>query len=566
MLESLTIRNYAIIDEMTVEFMDGLNVITGETGAGKSIVVDALGLVLGSRASTDMIRFGVEVMEVTGVFTFDESFQRRDVPVDENDDVIILRREIRTDGNNRCFINDRPAALRTLKELGNRLVDFHGQHDHQSLLVVADHVTFLDGYGGFTSLTAEVGKLFNNMIRIRESIAHKVQAMEAKKRDRELYEFQLNEIENAKLAPDEDKKLEESIRKLAQAEDLKALGMELFHNLTEAEGSVSEQLGDLAKMIEKLVGTDPELKLSLERIEFLIEGIDDLACFFRSYGEKIENDSVLLAELEERLALVEWMKKKYGPTLSDVIKYSDRIEKELANVEYSEHELAKLDSELKDVESRLSHLAQELSEKRCEAAPRLVCEVETHLSELGMSGARLVIDIDKCDSAEHLEVDGRTIPLSKNGFDSVEFMISANPGEPPRSLVKVASGGEISRVMLSLKLSLIAAHSVPTMVFDEIDSGVSGRVAEAMGKKLRKLTEVHQALVITHLPQIAVMGDRHFSARKSLSGGRTFAGLVLLDNEMRQRELASLLSGENLTETALAHAKEMLASMNRTKN
>ncbi len=565
MLESLTIRNYAIIDEMTAEFAGGLNVITGETGAGKSIVVDALELVLGARASVNMIRAGASSLEVSGVFTSDKTVVESILSFDVEEGTLILRREVRDDGNNRCFVNDRPVTLRILKELGNRLVDFHGQHDHQSLLDVSEHVSFLDGYGGLVSLAHDVGSLYGEMLSIRGSVEKLKNTVETARRENELYTFQLEEIDRAKITPGEDNELDAAIKKLARAGELKALGWRIFQELSDAEGSVAQRLGELAADVEDMSEYDNELTPHLERMAELADGVEDVARFFRGYAESIDDDPDTLAEMEERLVLIERLKKKYGRSLEDVFEYRKKIHRELESAGHSGEELAGLELKLQEVESRLAGRASELSAKRKKAAPRLAREVESHLAELGMSGAQLIIDIQDCEGSEKVVLDGKQVSITDNGFDRVEFLISANPGEPPRPLVKVASGGEISRIMLSLKLTLMDAHRVPTMIFDEIDVGVSGRVAESVGKKLLKLTNRRQALVITHLPQIAVMAERHFSARKRVIRDRTLAGLKLLDDKMRQRELASLLSGETLTDTALAHAKKLMEARVKDK-
>ena len=558
MLESLTIRNYAIIDEMTVRFSPGLNIITGETGAGKSIVVDALELLLGARASSEMIRSGADALEVSGVFTADGVDIDGDLPVEIEDGVVIVRREVRADGNNRCFVNDRPQTLRLLKELGLRLVDFHGQHEHQSLLETPRHVEFLDGYAGLEAMRREVGERYTELSRIAARIEDIRRSMEQRHRDRELYEFQLDEIDRANIQPGEDDTIEADISRLAAAQELKALGWELFEGLSEAEGSVAERLGEFAARLESAANSDSSLQPWLEKMLELEEGVRDAADHFRGYADTVEDDPAFLAELEERLAMIERLRKKYGPSVEDVLCYRDRIKGELDAGAGSERELDELDARL--VAGRKSLLAQAsvLSEKRRAAAPELAREVESHLAELGMSGAQLLVAVEPCENGMSIDTSDGPVRISGQGMDRVEFMITANPGEPPRSLVKVASGGEISRVMLSLKLALTDATSVPTMVFDEIDIGVSGRIAESIGKKLRKLTERRQALVITHLPQIAAMANRHFSARKRIEQDRTLAGLVELDNDMRKREVASLLSGQNLTDAALDHARQLI--------
>ena len=568
MLESLTIHNYAIIDEMTVEFPGGLTVITGETGAGKSIVVDALELVLGARASVEMIRADAEELEITGVFTLDETVRSKGIPVEtqnltsiqESDEgLLILRREVRADGASRCFLNDRPVTLKMLRNIGDCLVDLHGQHDHQSLLLATGNVNFLDGFAGLVALADEVERLYNEFISVRVSIEKLKLQIEHARSEKELYHFQINEIDGAKISPGEDMELEREIQKLSRAAELKEFGWRAFQDLSESDGSVEEVLGRLTGNIEELSRSDPALVAFIERTEELTSGLSELAGELRRYADEIDDDPAALAVLEERFALIERIKKKYGPRLDDVFAYREKIGSETRGHEDLVQKLETLEFKLEDIKPELFYRALKLSENRKETAPKLAAEVESHLAELGMNGAKLIIDISGCEGGEELEIDGRKVTLRKGkGIDEVEFMFTANPGEPPRPLAKIASGGEVSRVMLSLKLALSSVDRIPTMVFDEIDVGVSGRVAEAVGRKLLKLPNNRQVIVVTHLPQIAGKALRHFSARKTVEHGRTRTGLILLDDDMRQKELASMLSGETLTDTALAHAKELM--------
>ncbi len=566
MLETLTIRNYAVIGELHAAFTPGLTVITGETGAGKSIVVHALEKVRGARASTDIIRAGTDCCEVTAVFTGEPGVLEGDLPVAPEDGVLILRREVRGDGNNRCFLNDRPVTLRTLKDIGDRLVDFHGQHDHQSLFLVPRHVEFLDGYARLAADVAEVRRLHAEVHKAKRDLADLAGASAADERERDLYEFQRKEIEAAALHPGEDTELETAMSRLSRAEELKTLAFTLFQSLSDAEDAVSTRLGELAGTAEEIARVDESARPEAERLALAIDAVEEAARFFRSYGEGIEDDPALLAEVEERFALVERLKKKYGGSIEAVIAYRDRIAVTLDRAARSVDDLTALEARVRSLRRDLAEYALILTEARKVAAPRLAAEVESHLAELGMTGARLVVAVEAAESGEPVEtLEGALMRVTANGADRVEFLLAANPGEPPRPLVKVASGGEISRVMLALKLALLDAAPVPTMVFDEIDNGVSGRVGEAVGLKLARLTEHRQALVITHLPQIAVMADRHFSARKTTDGGRASAGLVLLDEASRERELASLLSGAAVTDTALAHARELLDAVRRRK-
>lgn len=558
MLESITIRNFAIIDELDVEFSGGLNVITGETGAGKSIVVDALELMLGARSSSDLIRSGAESLSVVGVFAVGSDGDPGGLPVEPEDGVLILRREVRSDGSGRSFANDRPVTLRALKESGDRLVDLHGQHDHQSLLQMQEHIRFLDGFGGLMPLARETAALYDEYSALLDSIRSLRERIDSGRRDRELHLFQISEIEEAAPRPGEDAELHQRILTLSRAADLKMLGFEAFQELSEGDGSVADRLGNIAARVRELSRYDDRLAALGGEIDGLESAVGELAREFREYGDRIDDDPAALAELDARLELLEKLKKKYGPSLDDVLSYLARISAETEGTERLDIELAESEIRLSVLRDRLAECAANLSEARKLAGPRLSTEVESHLAELGMAGARLVVDIAPFDGGHEIASKTGTFRIGRNGLDRVEFLIASNPGEPPRPLVKVASGGEVSRVMLSLKLALAGTDSVPTMVFDEIDSGVSGRVAEAVGMKLKKLSETRQTLVVTHLPQIAALADRHFSARKIVDGNRTRTGLVVLDRAGREEELAALLSGGTVTETARAHARALL--------
>ncbi len=559
MLESLTIRNYAIIDELAVSFSGSLNVITGETGAGKSIVVDALELILGARASVEMIRQGSDALTVSAVFRVspDGLFSDLSVSPDE-ENCLIIRREVRVDGSSRCYVNDVPVTVKVLKSLGDRLVDLHGQHDHQSLFDVPRHVSFLDAYGGTSPLAETVARFFRELEKLKQSISDRERKLEQMARNRELHKFQREEIAAAELKSGEDQSLGDDLVRLSRANDLKALGYELFETLSESEDSLAERVDALAGRVSQLARYDARLEQFMARMDELSLTVKDIAESFREYAEEIDDDPAALNRIEERLAVVERLKKKYGPALEEVFALFETLGRESNDSEEMARELETRKRKRSTLESELFDRAGELSEKRREAAPKLAQEAEHHLAQLGMAGARLIVDIQPAHSGERIEKNGRTVMIGPDGADRVELMFSANPGEAPRPLVKVASGGEISRLMLSLKLALINVVSVPTMIFDEIDIGVSGRVADSIGKKMRALSRTRQVLAITHLPQIAAMADRHFSARKSIRVGRTVTDLVPLDHESRQVELASLLSGDKLADTALAHAKELL--------
>ena len=558
MLESLTIRNFAIIDEMTVEFHDGLSVITGETGAGKSIVIDALELVLGARGSTDLIRAGESELEVTAVFTNIGDGLFEHLPFENEDGILILRRQMREDGVGRCYANDRPVTVRTMKTIGDRLVDLHGQHDHQSLFSVAEHIYFLDEFASLDKQAENVRRLYNELAGMSNEIVELKRRVEQGEREHELNLFQMQEIDKAELIPGEDDALEADIRRLSHASELKEFGYQAFQMLSEADGSIGESAGIIAARLEDLSTSDHTLRTPLDMMSQILDQVQEMSSFFRHYADSIDDDPTALAECEERLKVIERVKNKYGPTIEDVLAFRRRLESASNEVNDIKTRIDELETRMNSLRGDLIKEARSLSEKRIQAAPDLSREVEAHLAELGMAHALLVVNVSPVTSGLAINVDGKAITIGANGMDRVEFMFSANPGEDPKSLTRIASGGEISRVMLSLKLALTTAVHVPTMVFDEIDAGVSGRVAEAVGNKILALAGIRQVIVITHLPQIAGKAHSHFSARKKVIGDRTTATLVHLDDEMRQEELAAMLSGDILTDAARAQARQLM--------
>lgn len=562
MLESLTIRNFAIIDEMTVEFHDGLSVITGETGAGKSIVIDALELVLGARGSTDLIRAGESELEVSAVFTDIDDRLFEHLPFDNEEGILILRRQMREDGVGRCYANDRPVTVRTLKTIGDRLVDLHGQHDHQSLFSVPEHIHFLDEFASLDVQAEKVRHLHNELAGLSNEIVELKRRVEQGEREHELNLFQMQEIDKAELVPGEDDALEADIQRLSHASELKEFGYQAFHMLSEAEGSIGETAGNIAGQLEDLSASDHTLRTPLDMMSQILDQVQELSSFFRHYADSIDDDPSALAECEDRLKVIERVKNKYGPTIENVLSFRNRLESASNEVTDVMARIEELESRIGSLRGELIREARSLSIKRVQAAPDLSREVETHLAELGMAHARLVVDVSPVKTGLTVDDEGTTVTIGANGMNRVEFMFSANPGEEPKSLSKIASGGEISRVMLSLKLALTTAVHVPTMVFDEIDTGVSGRVAEAVGNKILALAGIRQVLVITHLPQIAGKAHCHFSARKKVSGDRTIASLVRLDDEMRQEELAAMLSGDILTDAARAQARQLMRDDN----
>ena len=425
MLESLKIENYAIIDELFVEFTGGLNVITGETGAGKSIVIDALELILGARSSVEMIRHGEECISVCGTFVMNGENLSGDFPFDlDNGGILILRREVRSDGSSRCFLNDRPITLKSLRELGAVLVDLHGQHDHQSLLDQAGHVNYLDSFGKLNDYSLEVESLYNEYVNIRRRLNDLELQIKNLTRDYDYRQFQINEIESIGMKPDEDIELENEIRRLSNAVELKSLGWDAFQSLEENENSVMERISDISVRVSNLSREDSALKEYSAKIEEIAILLGELSNAFRMYSEGIDDDPDVLASLEERFGQIERIKKKYGPSIKEVLSTLQTLKRDTLSVEESENLIEDLKKEKFGMETKLIEKARTLSKKRSQTSPILSKEVEKHLAGLGMANAKLVIDMAKCPGADKIVRDGEEIFVSKSGIDSIEFLIS----------------------------------------------------------------------------------------------------------------------------------------------
>ncbi len=567
MLTSLRIKNYALIEDVEVNFGEGLNIITGETGAGKSILIGAMGMILGDRATAEVIRRGTNKSILEAVFDVSGNEKIRRL-LEENDydysDELILRREISLKGTNRNFVNDTPATLNFIKEVGNLLVDIHGQHEHQSVLRTQTHIEMLDEFGDYGDLLLEYEenyKLLNSLNKELKDLTEKEALLKEKK---ELYEFQLKEIEEVSPEPDEDETIESELKILENAEQILNLSEEVYLELYESENSLTERLGSVIGKLETLAEFDKEFSDKISEAEGALSVLDDIARTLASYKSKIEVDPERLEEMRERLGSLNLLKKKYGGTISAVLNYKEKISKEYETAVNFSDKKEKLSGEIEKLKNKLLAIGTKLSEERKKTAEKLKQNIESSLQDLGISHAVFETKVEQVESAgiEDLSVKtgSRAIRLFKNGIDKVEFFISTNQGEDPKPLVKVASGGEISRIMLAMKSSLAKNDKLPLLIFDEIDTGVSGRIARKVGAELKNLSRFHQIIAITHLPQIAALADRHFKVEKYSFEGRAVSGIRELSEQEKLEEIASLLSGETVTDSALSSAKELLRS------
>ena len=571
MLKTLLIKNYALIEEIEVEFESGLNIITGETGAGKSILIDALSLVLGERASSDVIRRGADKAVVETVFGVSGNrrvknfIQTQEVEVG---DELILRREISAKGHNRCFVNDTPVNLSAMQSLGDLLVDLHGQHDHQSLLRAETHIDLLDDFGGLAGLREEFAASFDRMTALFLEM-EELQSRERGLRERkDLYEFQIQEIDALDPQRGEEETLETELRILENAEKLYEATSNLHQLLYEGEQAVYDQVVLARNQLEDLSRIDKAFEEIKDECASAVAIISEVAKFIQSYNSKIEFNPERLEQIRERLGKLALLKKKYGGSVDAVIAHREKIGQEFALAENFEGEIGKLKERIEAERKACSTAAQRLSTKRREHVNKINNSVAAELARLGISNARFDVRIEnkvlgKANGLAqpqrvYVKLGREYYEATSKGIDSVEFYISTNLGEELKPLVKVASGGEISRVMLALKSILAKSERLPLLIFDEIDVGVSGRIAVAVGKSLKSLSQFHQVVAITHLPQIAGLADTHFVVEKIEREKRTRTRLRRLELEERVEEVAKLMSGTQVTDAGLRGARELM--------
>jgi DNA repair protein RecN (Recombination protein N) len=569
MLKNLRIRNYALVEDLEVEFDSGLNVLTGATGAGKSIIVGAVNLILGERASSDVVRTGFDNATVEATFELkpDRVFKNSlsSLGINCPDNILIIRREVSGKGVSRCFLNDRQMTLGSLKSIGDRLADLHGQHEHQSLLNVERHIEYLDHYSDLDDLLASVSQ---NYYRLKEKQKQLDELEKSKKLDQErkaLYDFQIKEIEQANLSLGEEEKLIQDKKILENIEELYQISSSVYQNLHEGEGSIQERLAVSLKEMKRGKELDSRLKETAENLDSCLIQLQELSRFLEGYKDFLEFDPEKLEMIRERLNLINTLKKKYGNTIDAILTYREKIKEDLDKIENKDQILNGLKEEIKRLSDAFKKDSLLLSQQRKAKALDLAKKIQTTLSGLGMNKTKFDVKItSQEDENGLLDIDGKRYFADEKGIDEVEFFVSPNPGEGLKPLAKIASGGEISRIMLALKSILAKADEVSTMIFDEIDAGIGGEVASAVGKSLKNLASSHQVIVITHLQQIASLADHHFKVFKETSKGRTVTQIKRLEEKERINEIARMISGEKISELALRQAKEMIKTSDRS--
>jgi DNA repair protein RecN (Recombination protein N) len=566
MLLELRIRNFAIIDSLDLEFDPGLVILTGETGAGKSIIMGALDMLLGQRVDMSTMRKGSEFASVEAIFKIPESSKQSVLDLLQKEELLdgseylTLTRELRVDRPNIARVNGHRTNVAVLVELGEHLVDIHGQSEHLSLMRVGQHQGLLDRYAnagdileGYRDVYRELRQAQGNLQRLRQM------DLEAEKR-KELLAFQVEEIELAGLKEGEEQDLVELRNRLVNAEKLAELSQHILVLLDEAPGNqptVMDLLGQIVRSVESLTKTDPSLAPLSEKSIELNDGLFDLGRQVRVYLDNLEFDSSQLDKTQDRLVLIQDLKRKYGGTIPEVLAYQARSQQELEEITGRGTRITELEGEERRLLGELTQRGQSLTRARLEGARELAVDLEGQLSDLKMEGARFKVDFQVIEDPDGVMIeDGRRLRYYPEGLEKIEFLVETNPGEGFKALAKTASGGETARLMLALKNVLAQADHIPTLVFDEIDQGIGGRIGAVVGEKLFRLTPEHQVICITHLPQLAGFGQQHFQVFKSVSEGRTTIQVREISGEDRVEELATMLGGAS--EKNLASARELL--------
>ncbi|WP_028596087.1 DNA repair protein RecN [Paenibacillus assamensis] len=571
MLVAMSIRNLAVIEHVQLQFHQGFHVLTGETGAGKSIIIDALGLIAGGRGSADFVRYGCERAEVEASF---------DLPSDHptwgiieklgihasREEMLIIRRELTAQGKSNGRINGQMVNLSMLREVGDQLINIHGQHEHQSLLKVEKHIEWLDAFGG--EPLAQIKARYREQYRAYKALHREAEQLRQTSQETfrmlDLYRFQIEELSEAKLKLGEDETLADEKGKLANAEKLMDSVNRSYEHLY-GQGAMDAVTLAVDKL-EQIVHVDPEkFQPIVEHLQNAFYLLEDASFQLRDYREQIEFNPARLEQIEERLDLLTSLKRKYGSTVEDMMQYLEKITNEADKLENKDERLEKLDAELAKQLVLVVKEAKLLSEQRRILADQLTKRIEAELKHLHMERTRMGVRMERLQDNNGPEVDGIGTRLTQHGWDDVEFLITPNPGEPLRPLHKIASGGELSRIMLALKAIFSELDRIPVLIFDEVDTGVSGRAAQAIAEKLVEVAANGQVFAITHLPQVACMADHQYYIEKQVENERTATKVTALNEDGRIQELARMLGGVEVTEKTIHHAQEMLKLAERQK-
>jgi DNA repair protein RecN (Recombination protein N) len=551
MILEISIKNLAVIDDIRIKFENGLNILTGETGAGKSIIINAINLILGDRANAKMIRTGEENAEVEAFFSIDKNsfawdkMKKNDFEPEQG---LIIRRIIAKNNRHKIYINQRLATAQILNEITKNLASVSGQHEHQSLLDEKNNIYFLDSFAGLGDKRKNVEQIFNEINQLKEKINSLYSQKKSIEKELELISFQKQEIENANLCdPNEDIKLEEELKKLKNAKQLIETSLKASSTLYLENGSVSDIIASLKKEFENASSIDPRFQIFLSQLESIYAEIDDLGRTLNSYSDEIEQDEEKLALTSERLELITKLKHKYGKTIDEINEFYQKISLKTSSFDDIQKKIISLENELEIKEKKYLDFAKALSSKRKTSAKNLEQVITQSVKELEMPHAKFYARLNSDYEFK-----------SETGIDILNLLISPNPGEDPKPISETASGGELSRLVLAIKSATAQNDNVQTIIFDEADAGIGGKAAEKTGEKIKNLSKKAQVICITHLPQIAKFADHHFYIQKNVFEKRTKTSITKLDPQERINEIARMISGEKITQKSLANAKEII--------
>ncbi len=556
MLEELVVKNYALIDQLQVRFSSGLNILTGETGAGKSIMIGALGLVLGLKADTEALRSGASEIDVAGIIKLEDNPEVRtwllDKGIEAENGTIIIRRVVKKNGKSTIFVQSAPFTLTALRELTGMLFDLHGQHEHQSLLSAENHRRLLDHYGGMVSDVEAFSTLHTRLLKLREQYSALIAEQQERSRKVELLEYAIREIEEAKLKVGEEKHLRSEQNLQANHERLIHLIEEAYGATAESRGGALAGLRQARGSLAEVVKIDSSMSQSSKQLENVFFELEDFVQNLGRYKGSIDFDPSRLEQIEERLDLIKRLERKYGGSIETVLAYREDSQKQLESIQGSEATQSKLEGEISAAEKELRTRAERITNLRKQASAGLREKIVQELVQLGMPKVRFSVQV------EDRSGEGGKVLYSNTGKDRVEFLISPNPGEPYKRLAQIASGGELSRIMLAIKSVLAESDHINSLIFDEVDSGIGGEVAIAVGERLKRLGRRKQVLCITHLATIAVQADNHIKVQKVTQAGRTVTRVNPVTGAERQQEIARMLAGDKTGDTSLRHAQELL--------
>ncbi|HCL56584.1 MAG TPA: DNA repair protein RecN [Spirochaetia bacterium] len=566
MLKTLKISNLALIEDVEIEFNKGLNILSGETGAGKSIILNSLNLLIGEQAKTELIRTGAEKTEIQAVFDisaypFLKEYLKNEFGIETDENILIIDREITIEKASSAFVNNKRVLIQTLKSLGKFLIDIHGQHQHQSLFDKTLHLRFLDQYAGISSILKEYQDEFQKAVVLNKKLKEKLILEDEKEK---IYHFNhtvMNEIREAGLKMNEEEELDEELNRLGHFQEVKDSLEKAFSVIYKSDKSAFALLQSGHGHLEKIKDKEKEVKKVLPFLQDALLKLEPVVDFLRSYKEEINFSPEKMDQVSKRLQLIKSLKKRFN--LSDIqaiLTYQNTLETEISKIEKNKEEIEELEKQINEIRNDLGKKALEISKKRLEAASKLEEAIENELRFLGMEKVhfKVLFEYLEDEDGKLILEDGRRVKISRDGIEKVEFLISPNLGEDLKPLIKIASGGELSRIMLSIKNILSKIDPILTLVFDEIDTGIGGETGFAVGKKLKEISFNKQVICITHLPQIASKGNYHYKVEKRENNERTITVIYALNEKQRIEEISRMLSGDSYTETSLQHAKEFL--------